>query len=310
MGTIGSVATSHSDSLTFEKSMNVDNTVVILGNGFDLDLGWKTSFKDFLTSEKFCIYGNPRYPVKYMSELFQSIEENWYNLEEFMRECVEKSTEEETDALNLFWNICRDKIYDYLTPKGDQYKQVFNTNINSCAYLFLQRMNKSKVFSFNYTLPYDITHLPEHEITYLHGALNHGLSWIDIKLGIDLHVKNKLAWSDKLKPYLKAYESKKIDELLVAIKHANKIIIYGHSLGITDSDYFEPIFSNIIHGPLLNKSIFFITKNSASMQCIKDNMSKYGIDYNRLVFGSSVCKNIYTDNGINNPDFQNIITNI
>lgn len=39
----------------------MSNTIVILGNGFDLDLNWKTSYKDFLTSDKFSIMGKPRY---------------------------------------------------------------------------------------------------------------------------------------------------------------------------------------------------------------------------------------------------------
>lgn len=286
----------------------MNKTIVIIGNGFDLDLGWKTSYKDFLTSDKFSIMGEPRYVMKYTRELFLRMGNNWYDLEGFMRECIEKATEDEIDVLNDFWNICRDKIYDYLTPEEDKRQQVFNTNTNSCAYMFLQSIADTIVFSFNYTTPYNITHLPEHKITYMHGALEHGMSWMDIKLGIDLHVTNKLAWTDKLKPYLKAYGSDKKDLLLAAINDADKIIIYGHSLGITDSDYFQPIFSQIIDGKLPNKSLFFVTKNAITMQCIKDNMSKYGIDYNKLLFATNECKSIYTEAGVNNPDFQELLT--
>jgi len=286
----------------------MSNTIVILGNGFDIDLGWKTSYKDFLTSNKFSIMGEPRYVMKYTKELFRRMGNNWYDLEGFMRECIEKATEEDLDVLNDFWNICRDKIYDYLTPKGDKHQQIFETNTNSCAYLFLQKISDAKVFSFNYTLPYSITHLPEHKISYMHGSLEHGLSWADIKLGIDLHVKNSLAWTDKLKPYLKAYGSDKKDALLSTIKDADSIILFGHSMGITDSDYFEPIFSSIIDGTLSEKDVFFITKNAFSMQCIKENLLSYGIDYDKLLFAASKCKCIYTDNGTNSLDFQEVIT--
>lgn len=288
----------------------MSNTIVILGNGFDLDLGWKTSYKDFLTSNKFSIMGEPRYVMKYTKQLFRRMGNNWYDLEGFMRDCIEKATEEELDALNDFWNICRDKIYDYLTPQRDEQQQIFNTNLKSCAYIFLRKITDAKVFSFNYTLPYSLTHLPEHEITYMHGALEHGLSWAGIKLGIDLHIKNKLAWTDKLKPYLKAYGSDKKDALLSAIKDADSIILFGHSMGITDSDYFEPIFSNIIDGSLSEKAIFFITKNAFTMQSIKDNLSSYGIDFDKLLLAASNCKCIYTDNGTNSLDFQEVITYI
>ena len=285
----------------------MNNTIVILGNGFDIDLGWKTSYKDFLTSDKFSIMGKPRYVMKYTNKLFQRMGDNWYDLEGFMRECIEKATEEELDVLNDFWNICRDKIYDYLTPKGDKQQQIFKTNTNSCAYLFLQKISDAKVFSFNYTLPYVLTQLPEHEIVYMHGALEDGFSWSDIKLGIDLHVKNKLAWTDKLKPYLKAYGNDKKDALMAAVKNAENIVIYGHSMSITDSDYFEPMFSNIIDAAMSRKNIFFITKNTFSMQCLKDNLSSYGIDYDKLFFASNECKCVFTDNGISNTDYQGII---
>lgn len=286
----------------------MNKTVIVLGNGFDLDLGWKTSYKDFLTSDKFSVNGEPRYLMKYTIELFHKMGNNWNDLEGFMRECVENATNEDINDLNYFWNICRDKIYDYLTPKGKKFQQIFSTNKDSCAFLLLKSISDAKIFSFNYTLPYEVTHLPEHEITYMHGALQDGLSWANIKLGVDLHVKNKLAWTDELKPYLKACGSDKKDELMVAMKYADRIVIYGHSMGITDSDYFEPIFSNIINGTLPNKSIFFVTKNEISMQCIKDNMFGYGVDYNKLVFNTDECKNIYTDKGTNSLDFQNVIT--
>lgn len=281
----------------------MNNTLVILGNGFDLDMGWKTSYKDFLESEKFSVLGEPRYVMDYTKELFRRMGNNWYDLEGFMRECIENATEKEVDTLNDFWQICRNKIYDYLTNNGE----IFKTNNSSCAYLFLKKISDANVFSFNYTLPYKITHFPEREITYLHGALGHGLSWMEIKLGIDLHVKNKLAWNDKLKPYLKTYKSDKIDLFFAAMKKADRIIIYGHSLGITDSDYFEPIFEEIISGKLSNKSLYFITKNSHAMQCVKDNMSMYGIDYSKLNNASYECKNIYTDNGIDDITFRKVL---
>lgn len=117
----------------------MSNTIVILGNGFDLDLGWKTSYKDFLTSNKFSIMGEPRFVMKYAKQLFRRMGNNWYDLEGFMRDCIEKATEEELDALNDFWNICRDKIYDYLTPQRDEQQQIFNTNLKSCAYIFYEK---------------------------------------------------------------------------------------------------------------------------------------------------------------------------
>ena len=114
--------------------------------------------RTLLTSDKFSIMGKPRYVMKYTNELFQRMGDNWYDLEGFMRECVEKATEEELDILNYFWNVCRNKIYDYLTPKDEKQRQIFKTNTNSCAYLFLQKISDAKVFSFNYIYYCPVNH--------------------------------------------------------------------------------------------------------------------------------------------------------
>ncbi len=288
----------------------MNETVVVLGNGFDMDMGWKTSYKDFLTSDTFSIMGQPRYSLKYTDALWNRMGANWYDLEGFMRVCVENAIEDELDELNLFWQICRDKICYYLTLKDDRWQQRFETDKKSCAYVFLKNIKKADVFSFNYTLPYRITLLPERKIVYVHGALKDDLSWTKIKLGIDMNVKNKLARSEKLKPYLKAYGSDKKNLLLKAVKSAENIVFFGHSMSITDSDYFLPLLSNIIDGTLPDKSLYFITKNEETMQGVKDNMLSYGIDYDKLIFSTKECSCILTTNGVVNNDFQKLLEKV
>ena len=52
-------------------------TLIILGNGFDLDLGWKTSYKDFFRAKQdsFYRYNN----LSYIKQMIEG--ECWYNLE-------------------------------------------------------------------------------------------------------------------------------------------------------------------------------------------------------------------------------------
>lgn len=59
-------------------------TLIILGNGFDLDLGWKTSYKDFFQAKQdsFYLYNN----LSYIKQMIEG--ECWYNLEGYLRQCV------------------------------------------------------------------------------------------------------------------------------------------------------------------------------------------------------------------------------
>ena len=55
----------------------MSKTLVILGNGFDLDLGWKTSYSDFYKEKQHKFES-----LKGMSYVHEMITEgHWYNLE-------------------------------------------------------------------------------------------------------------------------------------------------------------------------------------------------------------------------------------
>ena len=56
--------------------------VLVLGNGFDLDLGLRTSYKDFWESE-FCPKDYPAPLIKHMNERWDDALEavRWYDLE-------------------------------------------------------------------------------------------------------------------------------------------------------------------------------------------------------------------------------------
>ena len=85
-------------------------TLVILGNGFDLDLGWKTSFKDFYEAkrQKFDQYNR----LSYIAAMING--EYWYNLEGYLRKCLVDVKEDKVSELNLFWQMCSNFFWEYL----------------------------------------------------------------------------------------------------------------------------------------------------------------------------------------------------
>ena len=177
----------------------------------------------------------------------------------------------------------------------------------------LQEISSSDIVSFNYTNPFDIIGLNNHGILYVHGCLKNRLTGAEIKLGVDSTVRslNELTASeDKLKCIIKTEENHSIDKFLTLSKIADNIIIYGHSLGITDSDYFKPILKGIIENRFINKTIYIVTYNDASLQCIKDNMLEYGISYSDLLLSNVNIQTIFTSKGKDDIDFCSMINNI
>lgn len=282
----------------------MSKTLIVLGNGFDLDLGWKTSYSDFYKAKqrKFESLNGMSYVHKMITEGY------WYNLEGYLRDCMREVHSEKVEELNYFWILCRNTIGDYLSQNN-----IYTTRIDSCAYRLLSEISSSDIVSFNYTNPFDIIGLNNRDILYVHGCLKDRLTGAEIKLGVDsaIQSQNKLTTSeDKLKCIIKTEENHSIDNFLTLSKIADNIIIYGHSLGITDSDYFKPILRGIIENRVVNKTIYIVTYNEASLQCIKDNMLEYGISYSDLLLSNVNIQTIFTRRGKDDIDFCNMINNV
>lgn len=282
----------------------INDTLVILGNGFDLDLGWETSYSDFY---KFAKQGF--HLINGMSFVDKMItEEHWYDFEGYLRSCICDIAKEKIEELNLFWIYCRNRIGDYLSRNNIYTK----TNPQSCAFRLLTKVSESKVVSFNYTDPFERCGLEDYKILHIHGRLKDIISGAEIKLGVDSSVmktNDLIKKNSKVRCIVKTNDNANIDTLLTMLKNAKNIIIYGHSLGITDSDYFQPFLKKIVEGRIKDKNIYLVTYNEKSFQNIKDNMVSYGISYLDLLFSKVNFKIIYTSDGTNGSDFIDMINN-
>ena len=284
----------------------MNKTLVILGNGFDLDLGWKTSYNDFYLSKKQRF--NEINGMSYIQEMIS--EGHWNNLEGYLRNCVASLSRERIEEIKSFWQVCVFFIYDYLVDSNNK-NNIYTTNKNSCAYYFLEKLNSSQIFTFNYTNPFSKNCLAEKEMLYIHEQLTTYPP--NIRLGIDSDIIkiNELSGNDDIKHIIKSNENNNINIFHGSLKKSENIIIYGHSFGITDSDYFKPFFKAIIDGKLMNKNIYIVTYNDKSLQDIKDNMLLYGIDYSELVFSKNVEINtIFTSKGKDDEAFLNMLSNV
>ena len=286
--------------------MNTE-TVIVLGNGFDLDLGWDTSYKSFY--EK---HDGWRAFRTNEDDLFQFVVEkvpgNWFDFERTLHDYALHRAEKPylKDKTN---KIGRD-IQDYNTFKTQLACFIMEgsklpVNKDSHAYRVLKayvgaKKNKTsdrffpiKLFSYNYT------------------PLSRVLSDIDpnFKVGyIPVHgtvERNNIIFGFHDDPNIpKEYRSlqKSMDEnykssaIVTESLQAKTIIFFGLSLGYIDGVYFKNLFeqiSNFANPQMINKRIVFITLNTATGSDVKNNLLDMGINL-QLLYNSNRIDFIYT----------------
>lgn len=278
--------------------------LLVIGNGFDLNLGLPTSYRNFVES---CIF--KKMYVKRMQEkqaqgnaqpslinyLYgKKFCDRWYDIEQALLEYVSRkpdgsfvnNVEEDKTDYNL---IC-DTLVEYLVnlfKTGNDLQQA-RTMENSSAGQLLQkiRSERSIVYSFNYT-PINLII----DAIYGHASLNpvrvHGeikeetLFKGNIKdnaiiLGIETNDMNTIApdYSFMLKSNNPAYKS---SNLAVDLLNSKNVIIFGHSMNQMDYGYFEGYFKMLCSNVDKERTLTIITKDKSSRVTIQDNLRKMGV---------------------------------
>ena len=321
--------------------------VLILGNGFDLDLGLKTSYKNFWESE-FC----PKYyPAPLIHHLNQRWQNNidavrWYDLENELLEYYkgittpyEKNdvvTDEEREFLRHFapykWafgiyekqedivnslvdkrvilftdnplckldvpyhddlfepSIWRDRkalqlikegLCKYLTSIDKPIQESF-----TIAYHLLLAMTKSvnagnrvDIYTFNYTRVqmrgYSVDEIPVH---YMHGSCEDGRIIVGTRDGTPIAPEYDFLQKVMDDSYMPP-------DIVTALNNADEVIIFGHSLGENDRQYFEQFFTKQADsGKLKKPRIFIFTRDSTSKNEIKRSLKSLTGDRLSLVY--------------------------
>ncbi len=306
--------------------------VLILGNGFDLDLGLKTSYKDFWESE-FC----PKdYPAPLIHHLNQRWPDNldavkWYDLETELlayyvrnihsgkKEDVISQDERKfleivrpemwhfgtyNDYLPAAQSLC-DKGYitfgggsfnlmsipyqeDMLKPPAWRDRKAFQLiKDRLCKYLSANKPERDasstiayqvlahldeeagkgsavNIYTFNYTRVHLNGRAPDYaQVYYLHGKCE------DEKIIVGTRDDQDL--NEKYDFLQKSFDPSFNPPALVEdLKEADEIVIFGHSIGENDRQYFKAFFkqqSDYSHSQ--RKDITIFTKDDASEIQIK-----------------------------------------
>lgn len=247
-----------------------EETLLIVGNGFDLSMGFKTSYGDFMKSSYF-----PNKETSTLcSYLHNQYEENmgWIDIENELSKYSQLLSRfeltPETGKIELGAESFREE-YDELKSSLKLYlqeetKRAFGPSPENPAKRVIDQLPAgSKIISFNYTsiierLTWDKFKDSKGNLLHIHGSL---APYDDIVFGVEDSAK-----LSKEHVFLYKAHSRhlKVQEFSDWLNSAERIIFYGYSLGDTDRQYFEKFFRKLCSSDSIYTELIFYYYGQAS----------------------------------------------
>ena len=280
-------------------------TVLVVGNGFDLDLKLKTRYSDFAESKEWNdLYSQTEIVKK--TPLLQYLYgkrfiDQWFDIEKALYDygvikidgSYAHSIENDKEGYRM---IC-DAFRDYL--KKHVYNQSHSIDDTAAGRLLKSICNlnnyiDNRIYSFNYT-PINLymkvlgSETCNPQISYIHGDIVTD----SVILGIeDVDIK-------KLSPgYSFLYKSNNINykpsDFASDIVAAKNVVIFGHSLNLMDFGYFKEYFKVLLTNSDKKRCLTIITKDILSRISLLDNLRIAGISVVDM-FAHTNVKIILTD---------------
>ena len=247
-----------------------EDTLLIVGNGFDLSMGFKTSYGDFMKSSYF-----PHEETSSLcSYLHNQYEENmgWIDIENELSEYSRMLTTKKLNAKKFNTILDIDSLreeYDELKSALKLYlqeetKRAFGPSPDNPAKRVIDQLPAdSKIISFNYTsiierLTWDKFKDSKGNLLHIHGSL---APYDDIVFGVE-----DSANLSKEHVFLYKAHSRhlRVQEFSEWLNSAERIIFYGYSLGDTDRQYFENFFRKLCSGDTTYAELVFYYYGQAS----------------------------------------------
>lgn len=282
---------------------------LVIGNGFDLDAGLKTSYNNFVRSDYWpfaCsteVYGHDTLAsyLKNRSKL-----NTWFDVEETLFDYTQVGL---GNAIIRGVNIDHQDRIDFeklktsLTSYLSNQENSFELNPNpigmSVLYALLTSGNDSKLYSFNYTSLQNIArryNISERIVCeHIHGSIEKN----DIILGIGDKIDSHSHYFYLSKIAAPNYTSHNIIPDMI---ESDEIIIFGHSFGSNDFPYFTPFFHNqlsLAKDTRKRKRITIFTKDEDSKLGIKKHIHEMTGQMTTLLHSLNYVRIFCTDGSMN-----------
>lgn len=211
--------------------------IIIIGNGFDLNLGLKTRYKDFVDSDYFTsLIKSKNTLATYLINKSQL--NNWIDIEKEITNYsieVENLNNGET-SINV-----KDDFKALKMALTDYLKEVQEGKINPNSKAFEMAKNEFEtadlIYNFNYTnTVFQVAEILNIEgikskHSYVHGSIENSDIIVGVEDGANIYPKHIFLKKAADKNFRNINMDNLIDD--------NDFIVFGHSMGVTDSSYFK-----------------------------------------------------------------------
>jgi hypothetical protein len=241
------------------------NSLIIVGNGFDLAHGIQSSYRNFC--EWLCMNGKHRF-VDMMDTFFSIRQDVWSNIEQALGDYDEEKVldycrpDEEFDLEHSLSSSARveDSPSVFFQPVLDTFREEYRNWVDeidiSCAQKIYRLDPSDYYLTFNYTDTLETVYkIPEEHVAHIHGSrllhdeyvVGHNnlrepsILFGDDGLPFEQQAKeNIITWMNELKKNYAGNIAKHHDFFngLVSI---SQVITYGHSMAQVDWPYFKEI---------------------------------------------------------------------
>ena len=274
----------------------MSKTIVVLGNGFDLDLGLNTNYSDFAKSQHWTELMDNNVHSKDDTRLLGFLKkkydiEQWVDLEGALLDFATVKTKNhdfnnaDEDACD-FASLCLSLRY-YLKDQQDLFKP-FRHSVASEYLKYLSFCsNQSCLYSFNYTqlnlLAQKCNINMGYDAKHIHGSLREN---DNIILGIETREYIDEHYSFLFKTQNRKY---KHSNLLKDLRGKDEYVFFGHSLNGMDYAYFDSTFIQLSNNNLDTPRLTIITKDEKEENKFKNFLRKKHISLQGLFSNSDPC---------------------
>lgn len=265
--------------------------LLIIGNGFDIDLGLKTRYSDFANSKVWdkLMKNTYGFDQDLLGALRDAKEkEAWFDIEKTMNDYVRAIRPEylTTDLVEKdkrsFTEVAK-ALAEYL--KKEQETRTLESNRYAAQVLRLvSEVSGFEYYTFNYTSLGSIANscgfkIDTSKITHVHGSLGND----SIILGVltdpanQIHEQYSFMYKDNSRFYMSNNMYEDFDK-------ADDIIFFGHSINGMDFPYFKDFFikQSGMDGEYKSKHITIFTYDDDSNQQIRNSIRNAQVDLTQL----------------------------
>lgn len=285
------------------------NNVLILGNGFDLDIGYKTRYSDFVNSsywpfkeKDLSAIGVPNLQ-NYIYDFTENHKDElgkvrWIDIEQLLKDYALKKNEADSYNSDIieadkqcfkrietaFAKYLKEQLYQgrpslYFKASYELVKAISKSSNKWIGYTFNYTDSRAII---NFIAQDNNTSFSTIQFIHLHGQIDMYGYDDTLILGIDDSVNIPKEYKFLRKTWNPNYNSHKLDDDLF---RAENIICFGWSFGEIDREYLKDFFqelNNVPEARAKRRGIHFITFDDKSRMDIMDNLEAIGAQMSRL----------------------------